>query len=194
MSRNKGKRRKSKKKLPKTAVSRRSFLAAAGSGVAAAMLLEESHGETQAARIRLGVTQVAERWWAEDGDVESFSAFCNERFIVDEKQLHETFLRLQDVMEQIDGHLHEVRRELTTPMQLDTGPVSELDQLLGGIDLTAHVDEDLYTGKVAFVTLLNFPIYTLAEVRERATEPFFTAPYRGKVGFCMDGVVFALAN
>ena len=42
MSRNKGKRRKSRKKLPKTAVSRRSFLTAAGSGIAATMLLEVS--------------------------------------------------------------------------------------------------------------------------------------------------------
>ena len=131
--------------------------------------LIETHGEAQDARIRLGVTQVAERWWAEDGDAESFATFCDERFIADDVVLHETFLRLQDAMEQIDGHLHEVRRELTEPMQLDTGPVSELDQLLGGIDLAAHVDEDLYSGKVAFVALLNFPVYTLAEMLEKSS-------------------------
>ena len=130
--------------------------------------LIETHGEAQAARIRLGVTQVAERWWAEDGDVESFATFCNERFIADEAKLHESFIRLQEALEQIDGHLHEVRRVLTEPMQLDTGPVSGLDQLLGGIDLTAHVDEDLYAGKVAFLALLNFPVYTLAEVLEQS--------------------------
>jgi len=130
--------------------------------------LIETHGEAQATRIRLGVTQVAERWWAEDGDVESFATFCNESFIADEAKLHESFTRLQDAMEQIDGHLHEVRRVLTEPMQLDTGPVSGLDQLLGGIDLTAHVDEDLYAGKVAFLALLNFPVYTLAEVLEQS--------------------------
>jgi hypothetical protein len=66
-------------------------------------------------------------------------------------------------MEQVDGHLHEVRRELTSPMELDTGPVGPVDRLFAYLDLTSHVDEDLFRTKVAFLALLNFPIHTLSD-------------------------------
>ena len=65
------------------------------------------HGAAQEPRIRQGVRQVAQHWWDEDGDEESFAAFCTEHFLSDEEQLTSTFLRLQDAIEQIDGHLHE---------------------------------------------------------------------------------------
>ncbi len=81
------------------------------------------YGEANAARIRLGVEQVAQRWWAADGDADAFVAFCEGSFIADPAELSATFARLEAVLEQVDGHLHEVRRELTTPLDLDTGPV-----------------------------------------------------------------------
>jgi hypothetical protein len=120
-------------------------------------------GEGQAERIRLGVRQVAERWWPEDGDAEELAAFCEESFIADPGELADTFARLEERMEQIDGHLLEVRREVMTPLDTDTGPLSVLDRRLGDLDLAAHVEEDLFATKVAFLALLNFPVHTLAE-------------------------------
>ena len=38
-----------------------------------------------------------------------------------------------------------------------------VDLLLGDLDLAAHVDDDLFATKVAFLALLNFPVHTLAE-------------------------------
>ena len=121
------------------------------------------HGEAHAARIELGVAQVAARWWASDGDDAAFVAFCEGGFIADPGELAAAFARLETVLEQVDGHLHEVRRELLTPLDLDTGPVSRVDRLLGDLNLAAHVDEDLYATRVAFLALLNFPVHTLAE-------------------------------
>jgi hypothetical protein len=46
---------------------------------------------------------------------------------------------------------------------LDTGSVSVLDLKLGDLDLAAHVDDDLFATKVAFIALLNFPVDTLSE-------------------------------
>jgi hypothetical protein len=120
-------------------------------------------GEAEAQRIRLGVAQAAQRWWPEDGDAASFTAFCDENFIAAGPALDRTFARLEVVLEQVDGHLHEVRRELLTPLDLDTGTVERVDRLLGSLDLRAHVDEDLFRSKVAFLALLNFPVHTLAE-------------------------------
>ena len=122
-----------------------------------------THGTGQAGRIHKGVQQVADRWWVQDGNSEAFATFCEANFLADETKLKEAFERLERVMEQVDGHLHEIRRELTTPLDLDTGPLSALDQLLSNVDFEAHVDEDLFANKVAFLALLNFPVNTLAE-------------------------------
>jgi hypothetical protein len=130
--------------------------------------LIDTHGASQDARIRRGVSQVAERWWPEDGSDARFVGFCRDHFISDESRLEATFLRLQDAIEQIDGHLHEVRRELTTPLDLDTGEVGPADRLFGEMDLAAHVNEDLFKRKVAFLALLNFPVHTLAERLEES--------------------------
>jgi hypothetical protein len=121
------------------------------------------HGAGQADRIGRGVEQVARRWWPEDGGAEDFVAFCAAHFLADPETLTATFGRLEKVLEQVDGHLHEVRRELTWPIDVDTGPVGTADRLLANLDLQAHVDEDLFRTRVAFLALLNFPVHTLAE-------------------------------
>ncbi len=125
--------------------------------------LIERLGQVHAERIRTGVAQAARRWFAEDGDETAFATFCDESFLTRDEDLQRTFTRLQQVCEQVDGHLHEVRRMLTTPLDLDTGPVSSLDQRFGELDLTAHVADDLFKTKVAFVALLNFPVHSLQD-------------------------------
>lgn len=120
-------------------------------------------GASSEARARLGVAQVAQRWFAEDGDAATFTAFCTDNFLAGEAALAADFARLETVLEQVDGHLLEVRRLLLTPQDLDTGPVSTLDLKLGDLDLSAHVDDDLFRTKVAFVALLNYPVNTLSE-------------------------------
>jgi len=120
-------------------------------------------GEEHAGRIRLGVQQAAQRWWPEDGDAEAFSDFCEANFLADPRALATTFQRLTATLEQIDGHLHEVRRTLTWPIDVDTGPLTAADRLFAELDLAAHVDEDLFRTKVAFLALLNFPVHTLAQ-------------------------------
>jgi hypothetical protein len=125
--------------------------------------LLEQHGAEHAGRIRRGVEQAAQRWWPEDGGAEDFAAFCAANFLTDPEALAAACGRLERVLEQIDGHLHEVRRELTWPIDVDTGAVGTADRLLANLDLAAHVDEDLFRTKVAFLALLNFPVHTLAE-------------------------------
>ena len=121
------------------------------------------HGAEHAGRIQRGVTQVAVRWWPEDGDAAALAAFCEANFLTDPQDLAVTFRRLETVLEQVDGHLHEVRRELTTPLDLDTGPITTVDRLLADLDLASHVEEDLFRNRVAFLALLNFPVHTLEE-------------------------------
>ncbi len=121
------------------------------------------HGEAHAASIGLGVRQVAERWWAEDGDEATFEAFVLDHYLADPAEKATALKRVALALEQISGHLHEVRRELTRPFDLDLGPISSTDQLLGEIDLSSHVPNDLYASKVAFLVLLNLPVHTLTD-------------------------------
>ncbi len=122
-------------------------------------------------RIERGTEQVAQRWWAEDGDAEAFVAFCtgSGSFLADPDALRATFERLERVFEQVDGHLYEVRRELTYPSDVDTGEISPADRLLANLDLSAHVNDDLFRTRVAFLALLNFPVHSLEERLEEGT-------------------------
>lgn len=124
------------------------------------------YGSEEEVRIRRGVEQVAARWWPEDGTGEEFVAFCRDSFLP-KKELGPAFTRLEAALEQIEGHLHEVRRFLTAPLDLDTGPVSKVDALLAKVDLASHLSEDLFRSKVAHLALLNFPVHSL---RERLAE------------------------
>ncbi|MBV8201964.1 MAG: hypothetical protein JOZ15_15200 [Acidobacteria bacterium] len=128
------------------------------------------HGAEQAERIRRGVAQAAASWWPEDGGPEELAAFCETAFQSDAAELERSFCRLQEVMEQVDGHLHEVRRELLMPIEVDRGPAAPataVDPLLINLDLAPHVDEDLFRERIAAFALLNFPVHTL---RQRLAE------------------------
>jgi hypothetical protein len=137
---------------------------------AAAERLLRRHGAGAEERIRRGVAQAAARWWPRDGSAEEFVAFCEQAFQTDPAELERSFRRLEEVMEQVDGHLHEVRRELLAPIEVDRGPaapVTAVDALLTRLDLAPHVDEDLFGERIAFFALLNFPVHTL---RQRLAE------------------------
>ena len=130
---------------------------------AAVATLVARHGAADGGAIRRGVAQVAERWWNEDGDRAAFASFCEEHYVHEERERVAMFARLGEALEQVDGHLLEVRRELMRPIELDTGPIGRADELLSNLDLAAHINEDLFRTKVAFLVLLNFPVHTLAE-------------------------------
>ncbi|MDX2014973.1 MAG: hypothetical protein SFW67_32555 [Myxococcaceae bacterium] len=122
--------------------------------------LVKTHGEAQRARISTGVRQVAALWRKEDGDL---TAFAKEHFVVDPQRLESTFRRFEANLEQIDGHLLEIGRELRRPTELDLGPMEKVDPLFAAWDPSAHLVDDLFSSKLAFVALLNFPLTTLDE-------------------------------
>jgi hypothetical protein len=129
--------------------------------------LVAKHGEAQRPRIERGLSQVAKLWRKQDGDL---PAFARKYFISDPKQLDQTFARFQANFEQMDGHLLEIGRELRRPSDLDVGPMLEVDPLFAAYDAGAHVTEDLFGNKLAFIALLNFPLATLEEKQARGKQ------------------------
>lgn len=138
----------------------RPLAAAAGRAVAA---LVARHGAGERARIERGVRQAASLWRAEDGDARAFEAFAVEQFAPAGPALDALFGRLEAATEALDGHAVEVGRALSWWTQIDTGPMQPVDPLLATYDPGAHVLDDLFATKVAFVALLNFPLTTLEE-------------------------------
>ena len=122
--------------------------------------LVKQHGEAQRARIERGVKQVAALWKPEDGDL---PAFARKHFIVDPVLLERTLERFEGHLEQLDGHLLEIGRDWRGPQELDSGPLLDVDSIFAAYDPSAHVVEDLFANKLAFVALLNFPLTTLEE-------------------------------
>lgn len=121
------------------------------------------YGEPQRARIERGVRQVAQLWQRRDGGPEEFSQFCKKYFIADSTLLRQTADRYEHALEQVFGHLTEMRRELHWHLDVETGPILPIDYLFAEYDPFAHVNEDFFKAKIAFVALLNYPLYTLEE-------------------------------
>jgi hypothetical protein len=73
------------------------------------------------------------------------------------------FLRYQQLLEQLNGHMHEINRAFRQQADLDVGPILPFDEVFAGYDPSAHVVDDFFNNKLAFVVLLNFPLTTLGE-------------------------------
>ena len=123
--------------------------------------LTAKYGEGQRARVQRGLKQVSEFWRAEDGDRKAFEDFVRANFAGDQQALDTIFNRFERLFEQLDGHMHEINREFRNQADLDLGPMLPVDEIFAGYDPGAHVTDDFFQNKIAFVVLLNFPLTTL---------------------------------
>ena len=99
-------------------------------------------------------------WRPEDGDLDAFVLTHHAR---DEQTRDALFERLELVFESIDGHFTEIGRDLGRQVDLDLGTIYPFDELLYAWSPAAHVNDDWFQNKLAFVVLLNFPLTTLEE-------------------------------
>lgn len=125
--------------------------------------LVAKYGEEQRARLKRGMTQVADFWRAEDGDREVFEELVRTHFAGDAATRDALFDRMQFVFESLGGHMLEIGRDLRWQSDLDIGPVYPFDRILAAYDPSAHVNDDFFKNKLAFVVLLNFPITSLEQ-------------------------------
>ena len=117
----------------------------------------------QRTRLQRGMKQVASFWRAADGDAGVFEDFVRANFAGDKAALDTMFERFEHNLELIDGHLHEINREFHNQSDLDTGEIMPFDDVFGAYEASAHVNDDFFQNKLAFVVLLNFPLTTLEQ-------------------------------
>jgi hypothetical protein len=130
--------------------------------------LVQMHGQNHQARIEKGVAQAAALWNEADGTADDFKAFCTENFAGDTEAREAMFTSLSRNFEAIWGFNNQMLVELNRALHLDWGPLQSVDLLFAEYAPTAHLTDDLFKNKIAFITILNFPFYSLQEKNERA--------------------------
>ena len=125
--------------------------------------LVDSYGREQRDRIRRGLRQVADFWRIEDGARDTFEAFVRRNFAGDQATLDTVFERFEKLLEQLDGHMLEILIAFRKQSDLDVGAILPFDEKFAAYNPAAHVGDDFFANKLAFVVLLNFPVTTLDE-------------------------------
>lgn len=125
--------------------------------------LESKYGQGESFRIKRGVEQTAMLWRASDGSVAEFEQFVTDSYEADPAKLDALFNKLSRAFEIMSGYYLRMTMDLKKPLDLDWGPVEPIDEIVGSFSPSAHLTDDLYANKMAFMVSLNFPTYSLAE-------------------------------
>jgi len=125
--------------------------------------LTDSCGEASKPLIERGVKQVASLWENQDGDQEVFAAFCMENFIADTAKRNVLFNKLQRSFEVLYGNFNKMGMDLRIPVDLSGDELTPVDEMFASFSPSSHLTDDMFSNKIAFITMLNFPFYTLTE-------------------------------
>ncbi len=128
--------------------------------------LTEKCGQQATARIEKGVRQVARLWRKSDGCPGTFEKFCMQNFFKDEAEREIVFKKMSGYYEVLWGNLTKITLDLKKTLDLDIGPIYPIDEAFGSYSPSAHLDDDFFNNKIAFIAALNYPFYSLAEKKE----------------------------
>jgi hypothetical protein len=110
-----------------------------------------------------GIDQVAKLWNSQDGNNNEFAAFIKENYAPDAHSRKVLFNKLSKIYEILLGTSNQVAVELNIPTMLVGDELTAIDYMMSAFNPYSHLWDDLYNNKVAFITILNFPYYTLDE-------------------------------
>jgi len=119
-----------------------------------------------AALVERGVSQAAALWRAEDGSESEFSELMTENFEATAEGKDYLLSRLSRAMEVFNWNINQLAVELGRPTTIVGDTPGKVDYILAGYSGSAHFSDDMFANKLAFLTVLNFPHYTLAEKEE----------------------------
>ncbi len=125
--------------------------------------LIHKHGDKMILPIQKGVKHAASLWTNADGSDNEFVSFCLANFIGDPKSKNLLLDKLSTYFESLGGHFNKITLDLRQNVDLNNGELLEIDKIFSGYSVGAHLQDDLYKNKIAFVVALNFPYYTLEE-------------------------------
>ena len=132
--------------------------------------LESKTDGTKSALIEKGIKHAASLWRENDGSATDFVKFCTENYIADPTQKQATFTRFSEYFESLYGHFNKLTLDMQENVQLKKGEVLPIDAQFAAYNPGAHLVNDFYDNKIAFIVALNFPYYTTEEKNEQASK------------------------
>jgi len=120
-------------------------------------------GISNTIRLEKGVKHAASLWRSEDGTAADFAAFCKTNYVGSDFGRDLLFDKVSKNFESLYGHFNKISLDLRENVDLNNGPMLDIDKEFSGYSVGAHLLSDLYANKIAFNIALNFPYYTLEE-------------------------------
>ncbi|MCL2072550.1 MAG: hypothetical protein FWH18_01400 [Marinilabiliaceae bacterium] len=117
--------------------------------------------------IERGVRHASSLWWATDGNENEFKTFCLENFVASDEERSKLFEKLDNYFETLFGHFNWMSLKLQVPVHLKYDEILPVDEMFSGYNPSAHLLNDLYDNKIAFIVALNFPFYSLQEKEDQ---------------------------
>ena len=115
------------------------------------------------ALVAKGVKQAAALWKTEDGSQEDFTKFVLENIAKTPAEKETLFNRISYIIERLYGTSNQLTVELQKPLHLAGDEPIAVDYLMGAYTPFSHLSDDLFANKFAFITIINFPNFSLAE-------------------------------
>ena len=112
----------------------------------------------------LGVQQAWALWTNEDGSQEEFEQLVESYYCQNDSERQVLFESLSRIFEQVFQSGDMLMVELLRPTQLtNAAEPQSSDWIMSGYSPLAHFSDDMFANKLAFVTIMNFPHYSLEE-------------------------------
>jgi hypothetical protein len=126
--------------------------------------LQQANPDINAARVERGISQAAALWTAEDGSDEDFRTLVREHFCTTDSERVALFESLSRILENCYQSADMLTVDLLKPTQLtDAGEPTAADYIMSAYSPMAHFADDMFANKLAFITIMNFPHYSLEE-------------------------------
>jgi len=116
-----------------------------------------------------GLRQAAFLWRETDGSEQDFTEFVNSHYASSPQARKLLFDKLSRSFELFSGSANQLTVDLQKPTVLSGDDPIDVDYIFGSYSATAHFSDDMFANGIAFITVLNFPSYTLSEKNELGT-------------------------
>ena len=114
-----------------------------------------------------GAEQAAALWTEADGTQTEFEQFVQDYTCQSDSERVQLFESLSRIFENVYQSADMLTVELLRPTQLtNAAEPQEPDWIMSGYSPLAHFSDDMFANKLAFITILNFPHYSLDEKNE----------------------------
>ena len=112
----------------------------------------------------LGVQQAAALWTEKDGSQADFDQLVADYYCTSDSERLALFESLSRILENVYQSADMLTVDLLKPTQLTNASEPQApDWIMSGYSPLAHFLDDMFANKLAFITIINFPHYTLEE-------------------------------